>query len=293
MACGRRNVVLDEKTINKINEFAFHMRKHALTMSYASGNHAVHFGGGMSVIDILAVLYAEILKLDKNNPVWEDRDRFIMSKGHGVIGYYAALAEVGYIPLEELKKFEQENSYLMGHPVYTPKYGIEFTNGSLGMGVSLGIGTALSAKKKGKNYKTYILIGDGEADEGSIWEAAMSAVQFQLDNLCVIIDRNRLQLGGDTEEIMAHGDLRKKYEIFGWNSYEVNGHNVKELCHVFHEIPVNKKPSIIIANTIKGKGFHFSENNNSWHHAVMTESQYEAALKELEDSYYGNNSKKC
>lgn len=284
---------MDEKTKGRIEEFAFHMRQHALAMSHASGSHAVHFGAGMSVIDILAVLYSEVLNLDKKNPMWEERDRFILSKGHGVVGYYAALAEYGYIPLEELGKFEQENSCLMGHPIYTPEYGIEFTNGSLGMGLSLGIGTALSAKKKGKDYRTFVLLGDGESDEGSVWEGIMSAAQFQLDNLCVIVDRNRLQLGGDTEEIMAHGDLVKKYQAFGWNAYEVDGHNVEELCEAFSKILANKKPSAVIANTIKGKGFSFSENNNSWHHAVMTGTQYEEALKELEEGYYGNNCKEC
>lgn len=284
---------MDEKIITRIEEFAFNMRKHALVMSYASGEHAVHFGGGMSMIDILAVLYSEILNLDKENPLWEDRDRFILSKGHGVIGYYAALAEFGYIPLGELEKFEQEDSCLMGHPIYTPQYGIEFTNGSLGMGLSLGIGTAFAAKKRKKNYKVFVLMGDGEVDEGSVWEGIMSAAQFRLDNLCVIIDRNRLQLGGDTEEIMAHGDLRKKYEDFGWNAYEVDGHNIKDLYEVFGKLQDNKRPSAIIANTIKGKGFQFSENNNSWHHAVMTLSQYKEALKELEDNYYGSDSKKC
>jgi transketolase len=293
MACGWRDVALEENIEKRIGEFAFHMRRHALTMAYASGNHAVHFGAAMSIVDILAVLYAEVLRLDRQDPMWEDRDRFILSKGHGTVGYYAALAEFGYIPLEELKKFEQGSSCLMGHPVYTPEYGIEFTNGSLGMGLSLGIGTALSAKRKGKGYKTFVLIGDGESDEGAIWEGVMSAPHFQLDNLCVIVDRNRLQLGGDTEAIMAHGDLKEKFRVFGWNAFEVDGHNLRELYELFNQIPRNRRPTAVIANTIKGKGFHFSENNNAWHHAVMTGSQYEEALKELEDGYYGNNRKEC
>lgn len=279
----------DKQIIKEIEDFAFHMRKHALNMAYSAGSHAAHFGGGMSIIEILAVLYGKILRLDKNNPTWEERDRFILSKGHGVIGYYAALAEYGYISKKDLETFEQENSYLMGHPVQMPEHGIEFTNGSLGMGLSLGIGTAISAKKRGYSYKTYVLVGDGECDEGAIWEGVMYASQLKLDNLCMIIDRNSFQLGGETNSIISHGNLCGKCDMFGWNAYETDGHCVSQLYEILNNIPKNGKPTAIVANTIKGRGFRFSENNNAWHHAVISSTQYEMALQELEDSYYGNN----
>ncbi|MCM1082960.1 MAG: transketolase [Clostridium sp.] len=273
----------------KTEEFAYHMRKYALDMSLAAGQHAVHFGAGMSIIDVLAVLYGSVLNLDCNDPLWEDRDRFILSKGHGVIGYYAALAEVGYVDEVELQSFESGTSFLLGHPVRTVKKGIEFTNGSLGMGLSLGIGTAIGAKKKGSSFKTYVLMGDGEMDEGSVWEALMAATQFKLDNLVAIVDRNHMQLGGNTEEIMAHGRLKDKLEAFGWDVYEIDGHNHDE---IYNALTAKKRidgPKAVIANTVKGKGFAFAENNNAWHHAVMTNKQYEEAIEELEVNYHGNH----
>lgn len=279
---------MSDDKIKELENYAFNMRRHALTMSYAAGSHAAHFGGGMSMIDILAVLYGDILNLDKNNSLWEERDRFILSKGHGVIGYYAALAEYGYIPLEDLNLFEQKNSYLMGHPIKNPEHGIEFTNGSLGMGLSLGIGTALAARIKAKEFKTVVLMGDGECDEGSVWEGVMAAAHFHLDNLCAVIDRNGLQLGGNTEDVMSQGNMGRKFEAFGWNVFDVDGHDIQELYQCFKNIPKNQKPTMIVANTIKGKGFSFSENNNAWHHSVLTLSQYESAMKELEESFYGN-----
>lgn len=278
----------DKEIIQELEKFAFEMRKNALHMAYAAGNHAAHFGGAMSIIDILAVLYGKVMNLDKENPQWEERDRFILSKGHGSIGYYAALVEYGYIPKSEMDKFEQNDSYLMGHPIYTPEHGIEFTNGSLGIGLSLGIGTALAAKKKNQNYMAYVLLGDGEIDEGSVWEGVMAAPQFELDNLCMIIDCNGLQLGGKTEDIMSHNNLKTQLEAFGWNTVEVNGHDLETLYDTFKSVKKNKKPTAIVAHTIKGKGFSFSENNNVWHHAILTLPQYESAIKELEENFYGN-----
>jgi transketolase len=157
------------------------------------------------------------------------------------------------------------------------------------MGLSLGIGTALAAKKRNQDYRTFVLMGDGEADEGSVWEGIMAAAQFGLDNLCLILDRNGLQLGGNTEEIMAHGDLCGKLQAFGWNAAEVDGHEVGQLYRALSHQEKNGRPTAVVAHTVKGKGFHFSENNNSWHHAVLSSSQYESALQELEESYYGNN----
>jgi len=223
----------DKLTIGEIQKFSCNMRKNALDMSLVAKEHAVHFGGGMSVIDILAVLYCKILKLDIDNPHWEERDRFILSKGHGAIGLYSALIEKGYISNVEKNCFEQDSSYLMGHPIQNIKKGIEFTNGSLGMGLGLGIGTAIACKKKGINNKIFVLVGDGEMNEGSIWESIMFAPNYKLDNLYLIIDNNHMQLGGTTNEVLCNNSLKDKLEIFGWDSYEIDGHNIKDLYTFF------------------------------------------------------------
>lgn len=278
----------NEMDIDFIREFAFHMRKHALAMAFSAGSHASHFGAGFSLIDILAVLYAHVLRLDKGNPTWPERDRVILSKGHGVLAYYAALAEYGYIPKEDLPSFEQDGSYLFGHPVRSPKHGIEFTNGSLGMGLSLGIGTALALKKRGSGSRVFVIMGDGEMDEGSVWEAFMAGSQFHLDNLIAVIDRNRMQLGGDTEGIISQDLLAERIPSFGWDCYEAQGHDLEDLTHTVQLALKCGRPSAIIAHTVKGRGFSFSEGNNAWHHAVLTQKQYESALEELEASYHGN-----
>lgn len=271
-------------------EYAYLMRRHALRMAYAAGGHASHFGAGLSIVDILAVLYSEHMNLPKpNQEGYEDRDRFILSKGHGVIGYYAALCEAGWIPEEDLDTFENGVSYLFGHPVKNREHGIEFSSGSLGMGLSIGVGLSLAAKKKDKTYRTYILMGDGECAEGSVWEAALSAAHLKLDNLTAIIDRNGLQLGGRTEEILDTSDLGEKFEGFGWYVIRINGHDHTAINQAFSEAKNTlDKPTAIIADTKKGYGFSFSEDNNAWHHAVMTEEQYQEALTELEVSYGSN-----
>ena len=267
--------------INNINEMTKRMRKNILDMSLSAGSESSHFGGGLSIVEITATLFGGIMNYDAKNPEWEERDRFILSKGHGVLGFYTALHEIGLIPKDDLMTFEKTNSYLLGHPVMNRKKGIEFSNGSLGMGLSVGIGVALAAKKKEKNYKVYVLIGDGECNEGSIWEAAMAAPNFKLNNIISIIDRNNLQQTGTNKEIMSVGNIAEKWRSFGWNVIELDGHNIEELYNAFRKERNSTKPLAIIANTIKGKGFSFSENNNDWHHKVMSKSQYELAIKEL------------
>ena len=268
--------------INNINEMTKRMRKNILDMSLSAGSESSHFGGGLSIVEITATLFGGIMNYDAKNPEWEDRDRFILSKGHGVLGFYTALHEIGLISKDDLMTFEKTNSYLLGHPVMNRKKGIEFSNGSLGMGLSVGIGVALAAKKKEKNYKVYVLIGDGECNEGSIWEAAMAAPNFKLNNIVSIIDRNNLQQTGTNKEIMSVGNIAEKWKSFGWDVIELDGHNIEELYNAFKKERNSTKPLAIIANTIKGKGFSFSENNNDWHHKVMSKSQYELAIKELE-----------
>ncbi len=274
-------IINAEDQIKNIKNFAFQVRKNILEMAVVAGASSAHFGGALSITEIVATLFAYQMKIDKKNPKWEERDRFILSKGHACLAYYAALCEVGYISNNELKTFEQNDTNLLGHPVINRDLGIEFSNGSLGMGLSLGIGVAISSKKKKKNFNVYVIVGDGECNEGSIWEGAMAAPNFNLDNLYVIIDKNNFQQTGSNKEIMNVGNLKDKWSSFGWHTVELDGHNVKDLYNFFQENKNIKKPKAIIANTIKGKGFSFSENNNDWHHSILSKSFYEKAIKEL------------
>ena len=267
--------------INNIKNFAFQVRKNILEMAVVAGASSAHFGGALSITEIVATLFAYQMKIDKKNPKWEERDRFILSKGHACLAYYAALCEVGYISNNELKTFEQNDTNLLGHPVINRDLGIDFSNGSLGMGLSLGIGVAIASKKKKKNFNVYVIVGDGECNEGSIWEGAMAAPNFNLDNLYVIIDKNNFQQTGSNKEIMNVGNLKDKWVGFGWHTVELDGHNIQELYNFFKESKNIDKPKAIIANTIKGKGFSFSENNNDWHHSILSKSFYEKAIKEL------------
>ncbi len=267
--------------IEKIKSFAFNIRKSILEMALAAGASSAHFGGALSITEIISTLFAYKMKIDMKNPSWEGRDRFILSKGHACLAYYAALCEIGFISKEELKTFEKDDTNLLGHPVLNKKIGIEFSNGSLGMGLSLGIGVALSSQKKNAKFNVYVVLGDGECNEGSVWEAAMAAPNFKLNNLYALIDKNNFQQTGSNKEIMNVNSLKDKWSSFGWHTVELDGHNVNDLYKYFRESEEIKKPKAIIANTVKGKGFSFSENNNDWHHSVLTKSFYEKALKEL------------
>tara|TARA_B100001123_G_scaffold434516_1_gene561202 strand:+ start:446 stop:1270 length:825 start_codon:yes stop_codon:yes gene_type:complete len=272
---------ISEKNIIKLCDMAKRMRKKILDMALNAGAGSSHFGGGLSIVDITATLFGEIMNINADNPEWEGRDRFILSKGHGVLGYYTALSEIGLIPEKDLKTFEIDGTYLFGHPVMNRSKGIEFSNGSLGMGLSLGVGVALSGKRKKNKYKVYVLMGDGECNEGSVWEAAMAAPHYKLNNIVAILDRNNFQQTGLNNDIMSVGDLGEKWKSFGWEVYEIDGHNISEIYKTFLNLKDQKNPVAIIANTIKGKGFSFSENNNAWHHAPLSSSQYEEAIKEL------------
>jgi transketolase len=269
------------ETIARIERMAKRMRRNLLDMSLAAGASSSHFGGGLSIIEITATLYGAIMKYDCTNPTWSERDRFILSKGHGCLGYYVALAEAGFLTREDLLTFEKNESHLIGHPVMNRAKGIEFSNGSLGMGLSLGIGVALAGTRRRSSYRVFVLMGDGECNEGSVWEAAMAAAHFQLDNLVAILDRNNFQQTGVNERIMSVGDLAAKWSSFGWTTLEVDGHDVGQLHDVLAERTAGK-PTAVVARTIKGKGFSFSENNNDWHHKILTKSQHELAIAELE-----------
>ena len=269
------------QAIKNVKDFAFEVKKNILEMAYVAEANSAHFGGALSIVEIISTLFAYQMKIDKNNPKWENRDRFILSKGHACLAYYAALSEIGYISKDELKTFEKNDSNLLGHPVINRDLGIDFSNGSLGMGLSLGIGVAISAKKKKKKFNVYVILGDGECDEGSVWEAAMAAPNLSLENLYVIIDKNNFQQTGSNKEIMNLRNLKDKWSSFGWSTDEIDGHNINALYDYFNKNNNIGKPKALIANTIKGKGFTFSENNNDWHHAVLTKKLYEQALEEL------------
>ena len=267
--------------LNNISKFSNSIRKNILDMALSAGANSSHFGGALSIADIVAILFSYKMNINKSNPEWVDRDRFILSKGHACLAYYSALSEIGYISKEELKTFEGNESNLLGHPVINRKLGIEFSNGSLGMGLSLGIGLAISSKKKKKNFKVFVIIGDGECNEGSVWEAAMAAANFHLDNLHVIVDHNNFQQTGRNNDIMKLGSLKDKWSSFGWETAELDGHNIEKLYDYFNSNQETNKPKALIANTIKGKGFSFSENNNDWHHRVLTKKVYDEAIEEL------------
>ncbi len=268
--------------IKKIEHLSNILRKHILNTALAAGASSSHFGGSLSTVEIIATLFGKVMNFNKKIINKTERNRFILSKGHACLAYYAILAELGVFNIEDLKKFEKPNSFLLGHPVINRNKGIEFSNGSLGMGLSLGIGVAIAGKKRKCNFSVYVLMGDGECNEGSIWEAMMAAPNFKLGNLTAIIDKNNYQQTGSNKEIMSVGDLKLKCKSFGWNTFDIDGHNVSELLDCFSNYKKSDQPKMIIANTIKGKGFSFSENNNDWHHAVLTKSQYDIALSELE-----------
>jgi transketolase len=272
---------VNENIIKKIDNFSLNIRRNILEMAYVAGASSSHLGGALSIVEIISTLFTTQINIDNKNPNWVNKDRFILSKGHACLAYYSALSEVGFITKKELKTFEKDGSNLLGHPVLNKKMGIDFSNGSLGMGLSLGIGVAISLKKKKKNFNVYVVMGDGECNEGSVWEGALSAPNLELNNLNVIVDNNGFQQTGSNKNIMNLLDLKKKWESFGWHVEEVDGHNINNLNKIFLSIKKINKPKVIIAKTIKGKGFSFSENNNEWHHKVLSKSMYDQAINEL------------
>ena len=241
-----------------------------------------HPGGSLSIADIMAVLYFNELKIDEKNPRWEDRDRFVLSKGHCSPALYAALAERGFFEKENLKSFRKIDSNLQGHPDLNKVPGVDMTSGSLGQGLSAANGMAIAGKMDNKDYRVYVIAGDGEIEEGQIWEAAMTANKYKLDNLCLIIDNNNLQIDGTIEEVMSSYPIDKKFESFGFNVINIDGHNFEEIMNAF-EIPRNTKgkPTCIIAKTVKGKGVSFMENKSEWHGKAPIEEQYNIAIEEL------------
>ncbi|OMF50129.1 transketolase [Paenibacillus peoriae] len=260
---------------------ALRMRKHALQMAFSASSNGAHLGPGLSIVDIMATLYGAVMKYDRNNPLWEERDRFILSKGHGTLGYYTALAESGFFSIEELYTFEENGGFLPGQPVMNLEKGIECSSGSLGLGLSFAAGMALSAKKRGRSYQSYVLLGDGECNEGTIWEAAMSAAHFKLNNLIAIVDDNKMQSDGASKDVLDMQGFPNKWKSFGWETIEVDGHDIGAVYDALVNPNLSDKPRVIIANTIKGKGVSFMEGNIDWHHGQLTKLLFDEAMMEL------------
>lgn len=241
-----------------------------------------HPGGSLSCADILAVLYFNQMNIDPENPNAKGRDRFVLSKGHCAPALYATLARKGYFDKELLKGFRKVESNLQGHPDMKKIPGVDMSTGSLGQGLSAAVGMAIGSKLEHEGYRVYCLLGDGELEEGQVWEAAMSASKNKLDNLCAIVDYNTLQIDGNVEEVAGLIDIKEKFESFGFNVIEVNGHDIEALIHAFNSAKHQKDmPSVIIAHTIKGKGVSFMEGKAEWHGKAPNQEQYEEAINEL------------
>jgi transketolase len=270
----------DDKYINKLEQIAVKLRKHIIEMLYLAKSG--HPGGSLSATDAIVALYFSHMNLDPTNPTDPDRDRFILSKGHAAPALYAALAESGFFEVKELKKLRNINSMLQGHPVCKCTPGIEASTGSLGHGLSFGVGAALAGKLDKKDYHVYVMLGDGETNEGQIWEAASSASHYRLDNLIALLDRNFLQIDGSTEEVLRLESIKERWEAFGWKVYEIEGHDIKKILETLDEADDNEKqPTMIILNTVKGKGVSFMENNVDFHGVAPNEMEYEVAMREL------------
>lgn len=251
-------------------------------LQYITKAKAGHTGGDLSCIDILNVLYNKILNVSPANFTSADRDRYVQSKGHCVEALYVVLADVGFFPEENLNAICQYKSHYIGHPTRKIN-GVEQNTGALGHGLPICTGMAIAAKLDKKDYKVYTLMGDGELPEGSNWEAALTAAQYKLDNLCAIVDKNGLQITAATKDVCSTDPLDKKWESFGWAVREVDGNNIEELITAFDALPFEAgKPSVIIANTVKGKGISFMENQLKWHHGVPNAEQYAMAQQELD-----------
>jgi len=268
-------------SIEEMERKAKTLRRHIIAMTAKAGSG--HPGGSLSAAEIVTALFFNHLRHNPSNPRWPDRDRFVLSKGHAAPLLYAALAEAGYFPVEELLTLRQLDSRMQGHTDMTITPGVEMSAGALGEGLSFGIGIALAARLDRRDYRVYVLLGDGECDEGQVWEAAMAAAHFKVDNIVAIVDRNRQQIDGWTYEVMDTEPLAEKWLSFRWHTIEVNGHDLSQIIAALGEAKLVKgKPTAIIAHTTKGKGVSFMENNLDFHGRAPTPEDAERALKELE-----------
>jgi len=271
----------DDRLIERLNGIALGIRRDILTMTTRAGSG--HPGGSLSSADIITALYFHQMRHDPENPRWEGRDRFVLSKGHGCPALYAALARAGYFPREALWTLRRLGSILQGHPDMLRTPGLEASTGNLGQGLSIGIGMALAGRLDRRDYRVYVLLGDGECDEGQVWEAAMAAAHYRVDSLTAIVDLNGIQLDGFTRDIMNLEPVAAKWRAFGWHIIEVDGHDMREVLDALDLAGrVKHRPTVIVAHTVKGKGVSFMENQVKYHGEALTEDQLKAALEELQ-----------
>ena len=260
---------------------AYKIRKHAVTAVYSASSG--HPGGSLSIADILSVLYFDEMNVDPKNPQNPERDRFVLSKGHCAPALYGTLAERGFFPTEDVKTFRKTGSYLQGHPDMKGVPGVDMSTGSLGQGICAANGMALAAKLDGKDYRVYTVLGDGELEEGQVWEAAMFAAHYKLDNLTAFVDFNGLQIDGDITAVMNPTPIDKKFEAFGWNVIVIDAHNIEEIKNAIATAKqVKGKPTMVMAKSIKGKGVSYMENNAAWHGNAPNDEQFNRAIDELD-----------
>jgi transketolase len=278
---GGENMPVSDRRVRELEELAYHSRKRIVSMICKAGSG--HPGGSLSALDIITALYFEIMQHDPKRPQWEDRDRFVLSKGHAAPALYATLAEAGYFPVEELDTLRQIGSRLQGHPDMKRLPGIEMSTGSLGQGLATAVGMALGLQLDKRTCRVYCMIGDGESEEGAIWEAGMAAKHFKCDNLAVFLDRNELQIDGPTEKVMTLEPLADKWTAFGWNVIQINGHDFKSIIEAVDAAKERKgRPTMIIAHTVKGKGVSFMEGSLKFHGKAPSEEELCKALEDLE-----------
>lgn len=268
-------------SVRELEEQAKELRKLAVTMVYEA--QSGHPGGSLSAADVVTALYFREMDIKPEDPKWADRDRFVLSKGHVAPIQYAALAALGYVPMESIHTLRKKGSPFQGHPDSKKCPGIEISTGSLGQGLSPAVGMALAGKRDGRDYRVFALIGDGESQEGQIWEAIQSAATYELDNLYVILDKNNLQIDGTTDEVSPNRDMVAKFEAWGLETLELDGHDMQAICDAFDALrdQANGRPKALVLNTVKGRGVSYMENVCGWHGAAPNTQQYEQAMSEL------------
>ena len=276
---GLTNFYFTEKDVERLEEQAVQLRRDIVEMIHAA--KAGHPGGSLSAVDMITALYFHVMRIDPQNPRWEDRDRFVLSKGHACPALYAALARRGFFDPKHLTTLRQYHSILQGHPDMNKTPGIDISSGSLGNGLAIGVGMALSGRLHHQDYMTYVMLGDGEVQEGMVWEAAMAAHHHDLGNLVAIVDCNGVQINGWVNEIMTVEPLADKWRAFGWNVVEVNGHNMKDLLTVLHTAKTMRHPTVILMRTVKGRGVSFMEDDCKWHGNSPSDEELVQAILEI------------
>ncbi len=274
---------MKKMSVKELEKQSILMRKKVVSMIYKA--QSGHPGGSLSAADYVTALYFREMNVDPKNPKWADRDRFVLSKGHVCPIQYACLATLGYFEESVLDTLRQEGSILQGHPDMKKCPGIDISTGSLGQGFACGVGMGIAAKRDHKDYRVFVVVGDGECQEGEIWEAAQTAHKYELDNLIVFVDNNNLQIDGITDVVMPNIHLGKKFEAFGFDMYEIDGNNMQQIVDTLERIKMTKngKPKCIFAHTVKGKGVSYMENECAWHGVAPNKEQYEQAMKELDE----------